>query len=95
MASDYGNLGILAQTRGNLEQAEEYYTQALALNKELGRKEGMANQYANLGILAKTRGNVPAARAYWQQSVDLFQQIGMPHMVEKVRGWLDALPPDS
>ncbi len=47
MAKQYGNLGILEQTRGNLDGAEGYYKQALEINEALGRKEGMAN----LGIL--------------------------------------------
>ena len=45
----------------------------------------------NLGILAKTRGDLDAARGYWRRSVDLFAEIGVPHMVERVQGWIDGL----
>ena len=88
-AAALGNLGNLAQTRGDLDAAESYYQQALALNQELGSKAGMASDYGNLGALAKTRGDLDAARGLWDQSRDLFEDIGMPHMVEKVQGWID------
>ena len=56
MASDYGNLGILYSSRGDLDKAEKMYLKSLEINKDLGRKEGMANNYANLGILYTTLG---------------------------------------
>ena len=86
-----GNFGTLAQTRGDLAEAEGYYAQALTLNQELGRKEGMANQYGNLGGLEHGRGNMAGARAFWGQARDLFAEIGMPHMVEQLQGWIDSL----
>ena len=86
MAADYGNLGNVAQTRGDLEMAEGFHTQALKLEQELGRKEGMANQYGNLGGLEHARGNPKAARDHWITARDLYDAIGMPHMVEKTQG---------
>jgi len=86
-----GNFGTLAQTRGDLAEAEGYYAQALTLNQELGRKEGMAADYGNLGGLEHARGNMAGARAFWGQARDLYAEIGMPRMVEKVQGLLDHL----
>ena len=83
MANQYGNLGIIEQTRGNLDGAENYYNQALGLNKELGRKEGMASNYGNLGIIEKTRGNLNGACSYWRHAYDLFADIGMKPQVEQ------------
>jgi hypothetical protein len=31
------------------------------------------------------------AREFGTRALDLYQKIGMPHMVDKVQGWLDAL----
>ena len=45
IANQYGNLGTIHAMRGDLDEAENMYRQALATNEELGRKEGMAAQY--------------------------------------------------
>jgi uncharacterized protein DUF4062/tetratricopeptide repeat protein len=44
----YGNLGVIHQTRGDLDRAEEAHGKSLAFYEELGGKEGMARAYANL-----------------------------------------------
>ena len=92
MAADYGNLGNVHQTRGELDAAVDMYRKALAINTELGHKEGMAIQYGNLGIVHKTRGELDEARAAWRESVRLYQAVGVPHRVKEVQGWLDGLP---
>ena len=38
MANQYGNLGNLYQTRGDLDRAEEMYRKSLALFREVGAK---------------------------------------------------------
>ena len=78
MASDYGNLGNLYQTRGELDRAEEMYQKSLAINEALGRKEGMANQYGNLGNLYQTRGELDRAEEMYQKSLVLFRDIKSP-----------------
>ena len=93
MASDYGNLGNVLFTRGDLDGAEGMHRKSLAIEEKLGRLEGMANAYANLGIVRRTRGDFDGARANWVKSRDLYARLGAPHMVEKVQGWIDGLPP--
>ena len=51
----------------------------------------MAADYGNLGRLEHARGNMAGARAFWGQARDLYAEIGMPHMVEKLQGWIDSL----
>ncbi len=64
-AAAYGNLGIVHWTRGELDLAVDMYEKSLALNMELGDREGMANQYCNLGIAHWTRGELdPAVEMY-------------------------------
>ena len=58
IAVAYGNLGNIAMTRGDLEEAVDCFTQGLALDEELGRKEGMATQYGNLGVVATERDDL-------------------------------------
>jgi len=42
LAVAYGNLGVLYWTHGDLEQAEAMYRKGLAIDEQLGRKEGIA-----------------------------------------------------
>ena len=86
-STDYGNLGVVHQTRGELDEAVAMYEKALALNEELGRKEGMATDYGNLGIVHRTRGELDEARRVWMLSLNLFEEIGSPN-AERVRSWL-------
>ena len=50
LPSAYGQPRRNCHERGvTWEAAVDYFNQALALDEELGRKEGMATQYGNLG----------------------------------------------
>ncbi|MCP4245784.1 MAG: tetratricopeptide repeat protein [bacterium] len=95
MATAYGNLGVIHKTRGDLDQAERMHRKSLELNENLGRLEGMATAYGNLGSVARARGEHDDARKLWIKARELFAKIGIPHMVKKVQGWIDELPPDD
>jgi len=92
MASDYGNLGLVLKTRGDLDGAEAMFRKSLEINEKLGRLEGMASQYGNLGLVLHTRGDLDGARENWSKSRDLFARLGARHMVERVQNWIDGLP---
>ncbi|MHC4353030.1 MAG: tetratricopeptide repeat protein, partial [Planctomycetota bacterium] len=89
--SDYCNVGILYQTRGDLERAEEMYQKSLAINEALGSKEGMAIQYGNLGTLYQTRGDLERAEEMYQKSLLLFEELGSPN-ISKISELLNDLP---
>jgi len=91
MASEYGNLGLIYRTKGDLDQAEDMHKKSLEIEKKLGRLEGMAADYGNLGVIYEQRGDIGKAREYWEKAVGLYKKIGMPHMVEKVEGWIRGL----
>jgi len=46
-----GNLGVIYQTKGDLDKAEDMHNKSLDINKKLGSLEGMANDYGNLGLI--------------------------------------------
>lgn len=50
---------------------------SLAIENELGRKEGVAIQYTNLGILEKQRGNSATACGHWPKAVALYKEVGI------------------
>ena len=83
-----GNLGIVYLTRGDLDEAEAMYRPSLALNEELGRKEGMANQYGNLGMLLIRRGDNAPGCASLAAAKRLFDEIGAVDRAELVSGWI-------
>ncbi len=76
MARDYGNLGIVHQRRGNLDEAEALQRKALDLHKELGNKRGMANHYSSLGNVHNAHGNLDEAEAVWLKALDLNEELG-------------------
>ena len=89
MASDYGNLGLIYQTRGDLDKAEEFHGKSLALNKGLGRKEGMASDYGNLGLIYQTRGDLAGACEHWSTALRLFEEVGAALDIEHIRAVME------
>jgi hypothetical protein len=65
-----------------------YHNKSLALNTELGSKEGMASDYGDLGNVEELRDNLQGACDYWRQSFDLYAEIGAVSMRDQVAGWL-------
>jgi len=84
-------LGNLYATRGDLKGAEEMYKKSLAVNEELGRKEGMANAYGNLGVLYATRGDLKGAEEMHKKSLAIFISLGNKIMVRKVGSLIEEL----
>jgi len=82
----YGNMGLVAQTRGDLDGAMRYYEQSLELDKELGRKEGMASGYGNMGNVAQTRGDLDGALHYLEQSFAIEKELGRKEGMANVYG---------
>ena len=52
IAVTYHQLGMTAQDRGRLDEAEDWYRKALAIKEELGDRPGMAGTYHQLGNTA-------------------------------------------
>ena len=83
-AKAYTNLGNVYQTRGDLDKAVEFHEKALAINLELGRKQGMAIQYNNLGNVYRTRGDLDKAIKFYEKSLVLFKEIGAKRQIAYV-----------
>ena len=52
MADSYDNLGVLAQARGDYDEAARQYQRSLDIKERLGNQAGMADSYHQLGSLA-------------------------------------------
>jgi len=53
MLASYHQLGIIAHLRGRLDEAEDWFRKALAIEEELGDRSDMAVTYQQLGLLAE------------------------------------------
>ena len=53
-----------------------FLLKSLAIEKELGRKEGMASDYGNLGNLYKIRGDLKRAEEMYKKSLAINEELG-------------------
>jgi len=65
--------------------------QSLEIAEKLDYQEAMAALYSNLGSVYRQRGDIQKAKENWKKALGLYKRIGMPHMVEKVEGWIEGL----
>ena len=71
-----GHLGNLAVARGNIDDAERFFEQALARQRALGHAPGTSHVMAShpiagLGDVARARSDLEAARAHYRQALSL------------------------
>jgi tetratricopeptide (TPR) repeat protein len=76
LAGSYHQIGILAQERGRLAEAEDWYRQSLTIKEELGDRPRMAATYHQLGILAQERGRLAEAEDWYRQSLTITEELG-------------------
>ncbi|NUT47404.1 MAG: tetratricopeptide repeat protein [Saccharothrix sp.] len=98
-AVTYHQLGMVAELRGRLDEAERRYRQSLGIVEELGDRPGMARDYHHLGIVAQEHGRLDEAERWYRQSLGIMEELGdRPGMarsyhqrgnVAQLRGQLD------
>ena len=71
MATTYHQLGMTAQDRGRLDEAEDWYRKSLAIKEELGDRPGMARSYHQLGMTAQDRGRLDEAEDWYRKSLTI------------------------
>jgi tetratricopeptide (TPR) repeat protein len=96
----YHQVGRVAQARGDLDAAEEWYGRSLAICEQLGDRPNMAMTYHQLGGVADDRGDLDAAEEWYRRSLAIREQLrDQPNMamsyhnlgiVAQTRGDLDA-----
>ena len=73
-----GQLGYLAQERGDYDTAERAHRQALESFKRLGEETSTATAYQHLGVLAQERGDYDGAESLYRQSLEIMKRRGGP-----------------
>ena len=76
------NLGNIAQMRGNLSKAREYYMESLDLDRQLVKEDdeaafrrSLADSLSSIGYIASAEGNLSKARKYYNESLEIRRQL--------------------
>ncbi|HEX4954344.1 MAG TPA: tetratricopeptide repeat protein [Thermoanaerobaculia bacterium] len=75
-AAHLHHLGILAQQRGDYDQALDWYRKSLEIEEQLGNRAGMAGSYHQLGTVAQDRGDYDQAIDWYRKSLEIDEQLG-------------------
>jgi tetratricopeptide (TPR) repeat protein len=75
LAVAHNNLGVIAQHRGRLDDAENWLSTSLAIRTELGHRPGMADSYRQLGIVAQHRGRLDDAENWYDKALTINEEL--------------------
>jgi tetratricopeptide (TPR) repeat protein len=78
IAVTYHQLGMTAQERGHLDEADDWYRKSLTIKEELGDRPGLALTYGQLGLLAEARQQPRLALDWIIRCVTLFSPFPHP-----------------
>jgi tetratricopeptide (TPR) repeat protein len=87
-------LGVLAQNRGDYEEAERLYRESLEISERLGDLAGKAATLHALGKLRWGQGRKAEAEELLRQALDILKRIGH-RRAEEVRKDLERLQSES
>ena len=82
MSTSYGQLGRLAQDRGDYDAAEPLYRRALEIDERIGDQAGIATSYTALAGLSEGRGTLDEAVAYRVGALAIRLKIGIATAAE-------------
>ncbi len=86
MASSYHNLGMLAQHRGDYDEAARQYQRSLDILERLGDQAGIATSCSQLGILEAERGGTSGLAIGWHvKALTIRLRLGVPQAVNNLR----------
>ena len=72
------NLGLIADVRGDYDEAERLHNASLAIKREIGDRRGEANSLNNLGLIADVRGDYDEAGRLFAASQAILLELGLP-----------------
>jgi tetratricopeptide (TPR) repeat protein len=84
----YSTSGEIALAAGDLDAAEKYFSEGLALAEQIPIPERVAGMIANLGLVAKERGDIDLACERFQTALRLVEPLRNYHLEVRIRIWL-------
>ena len=78
VATSLNNLAAHYRVQGDREKALEYHFKGLALEEEVGNKQGIATSLYNIAGIYLLQDRVIDAKNYAQRSLKLAQELGFP-----------------
>jgi tetratricopeptide (TPR) repeat protein len=84
----YSTSGEIALANGDLDAAEKYFSEGLALAEKIPIPERIAGMTANLGLVANERGDIDLARERLGTALKLVEPLGNHHLEVRIRIWL-------
>ena len=73
----YQLLGMTAQDRGRLDEAEGWYRKALTIKEDHGDRPSMATDYHQLGNTAFLRGRLDEAEDWYRRAIQIREELGL------------------
>jgi len=70
------NLGIIAQHRGDYDEALDWFRKALYIDKEMSNRAGSAQRYYHIGIVANHRGDYDEALDWFRKALYIDEELG-------------------
>ncbi len=87
--------GEIAMAQGNLDAAQDLFSEGLRLARDLNIPERIAGLTANLGLVARQRGDSELARRQLTDALAQADQLSATHLATRIRIWLaPLLPPE-
>jgi tetratricopeptide (TPR) repeat protein len=74
-AATLGNLGLLLENRGQLDEAERMMEEALAIDRKLQLRKQEATELHNLASIALTRGDRAKAKGFYEQALAINREL--------------------
>jgi tetratricopeptide (TPR) repeat protein len=76
MAAVVHQLGMVAEMREELDNAEGWYRRSLTIEEALGNRPGQATSYHHLGTVAQRRGRLDDAEHWYRRSLTIKEHLG-------------------
>ncbi len=76
LADALNNVGYLAEQKGDIIKAIDYYGRSIKIQEEIGNKQGIALSLNNIGAIYFNQGDIPSALDYQGRSLKIQEEIG-------------------